>query len=97
MEAMKRAMNAFNGTSQQRPHLTLLYDYDGASYKKTVSTTNETIANHLLKDLKLNLSWTASYLHVAYTPLRIQWHNSSDMRNIVSKWKVEASIKLQSK
>jgi hypothetical protein len=94
MEATKFARECYrNMTIQQRPHMTLLYDFDGQS--SLVLGLNESIWTHFIEKDEINLSWMANDIHVWYTPLRKNFYNVTDMRNIVSQWRRVASFKLR--
>ena len=95
MDAANLTMLAYNQTDMQKPHTTLLYDFNGDSYRDPV-VLNETI--YLLEKTLgypiSQLTWTASTVNVIYTSLRNHWKSSKDMEEIVGKWKRVASYNM---
>lgn len=85
MDATKLACAAFNSHDQQKPHTSLLYDYDGDAWKD--AALNDTVARRLTRDKGLNLTWMASEIGVYYTPLRPLWRSAADMRRVVGTWR----------
>ena len=73
--------------------MTLLYDNDGLSYKE--KHLLKKLENLIFKEKKLVLSFRADYIHVYYTPDRRRFLDSKDLREVVGKWKLEASFRLQ--
>ena len=84
MNAANRTMLAYNQSDIQKPHSTLLYDFNGDSYRDPL-VLNRTI-NQLEKSLTYSieqLKWKADTIHVFYTPLRVHWKSSKDVEEIV--------------
>lgn len=89
--AMRLAADYFNSSTPQRPHLTLLYDYDG--YSSNVPNVNITVLKRL-EEKGVNLSWTAKSIAIVYTPIRKHFKSSQDMRNLVNHWSVVTRYQL---
>ena len=95
MNAANITMMAYNQTDMQKPHSTMLYDFNGDSYRdslvlnRTISQLEKSL-NHSIEQLK----WKADTIHVFYTPVRDHWKSSEDMQEIVGRWKRVASYKM---
>jgi len=95
MNAANITMLAYNQSDMQKPHTSLLYDFNGDSYRdplvlNTTIDQLETILGYPIEQLK----WKADTIHVYYTPLRDHWKSSKDMEEIVGRWKRVASYRM---
>jgi hypothetical protein len=94
MAATRAACLAFGATDQQKPHLTLLYDFDGGSARDMESAARTRARLDAAKPAS-ELSWTAGAVEVWQTRLRPRWMSAADMRAIVSTWQWIATYPLR--
>eukprot|EP00667_Euglena_gracilis_P019598 EG_transcript_21030 len=69
--------------SVQRPHLSLLYDFEGRS---SDDPANNASTLRRLRQSGQPLSFTASEVQVWATPCREHWRSAADMISIISRW-----------
>ena len=95
MEAAKIAIGTVRAKDYQKPHTSMLYDFEGNAY------LNPNIVNESVKRLEnkighslSNFYWRADTVSVYYTPLRDHWKSSEDMKAIVNSWYRVASFNM---
>lgn len=93
--AAKKAMVAYEGSSEQKPHSTLLYNFDGSACNSS-STLVEVVESleMRMKGKSSDFRWTAQTLAVYYTPLRDHWKSADDMIEVVGQWQSIATFAL---
>lgn len=91
--ASKLAADLFHSTDVQKPHTSVVYDFDGKTAEHYNLPTD--FENMVKSASNLNLStmtWQVTEVHVYYTPLRQYWKSSEDQRMMVNMWRKIATF-----
>jgi hypothetical protein len=98
MELAYRSLSPY-ADQPQKPHLTLLYDYDGGSYRDFLihrnNTANKATSPPWPLKKPVSFTWVATEVEIWFTPVRKHFKSAEDMRNIVALWKKIATFKLE--